>query len=161
MFEKSLLERMQPAILGQSLDGHHLALPDAADIHLAGACGLAIEQDGASAAMPFPAAIFRAGQMQIIAQDAQERAFPFGVNLGFVPINKEFGNSGHRQKPFHASPPFSHTPQSNASVISVTQWWGGAARRAATLQFWICRARSVVAEVSPKTLAIIPGTALP
>ncbi len=95
MFKKSLLQRMQLSFWCQAFDGDDLALTEAADIDLARANRRSLKQNGTSAATPFAASVLGAGQVEVVAQDAQECAFAFGVNFGVVAIEMKLRDLRH------------------------------------------------------------------
>ena len=74
-----LLQRVQLAVAREALDGRDLLAGEVADFPLARARRLAIDQDGAGAALAFAAAVLAAGQIEIVAQHAEQRAL--GVRL--------------------------------------------------------------------------------
>jgi hypothetical protein len=71
--DEGILERMQLPIPFQSFDGRDLFSFGQARRRPARPYGSAIEQDGASAALPFTAAILGADQVEFFAEDVEER----------------------------------------------------------------------------------------
>ena len=72
-----------------------LRWPTLPTVKLAGADGGAVQQDGAGAALAFAAAVFGAGEIEVVAQDAQEGAFALGVHWGVAAIDMKRCNFGH------------------------------------------------------------------
>ena len=69
--EKGLLHRMQLAVMGESLDGRHLAALGAEGGHEAGVDGLAVEPDRAGPAIAGVAALLHAEEAEIAHEGAQ------------------------------------------------------------------------------------------
>jgi hypothetical protein len=80
---------MQLAAFGESFDGQDvllLRIPDGRD---ARSHGLAVQQDGAGAALAFPAAVLGAGQFQFFAQDIQQRPLRISGDSSGLPVDSE------------------------------------------------------------------------
>ena len=78
--DERFLDRMQFAVLFQSLDGLDFLLPNRTNGPAARPYRHAIQQYRTRAAFAFAAAVLGAGQLQVIAQDAQQR--PLGIGIG-------------------------------------------------------------------------------
>ena len=63
-----------PCREGQALDRPDDPALDLADRHEAGVDDLAVEEDRAGAALPFPAALLRPGEPEVLAQDVEQPA---------------------------------------------------------------------------------------
>lgn len=83
-------------VVTEAFDGRHFAMADAADGGYAGPGGDAVQQNGAGAALPLAAAVFAAGQIQIIAQDAQEGALAFDIHGAVLAVHIQFGDAWHK-----------------------------------------------------------------
>ena len=94
--EECLLERMQLAVVFKAFDGFDFAAADSADGGDAGAGGNAIKQDGAGATLGLAATVFAAGEIQIVAQNAEETAFAIGIERDVLPVDMKFSDLGHR-----------------------------------------------------------------
>src|ERR1041384_208293 len=70
--KERFLDRMKLVTFGQAFNGQNSLLMRIADRSDAGGDALAAEQDGAGAALAFPAAVFCAGQMEGFAQNRSE-----------------------------------------------------------------------------------------
>ena len=79
--EEGLLERMQLAVLFEALDGGDLAGGDGLERRHTGTDRCAVDQDGAGAATAFAAAVFRAGQAEIVAEEIEQGAIFLGVDI--------------------------------------------------------------------------------
>ena len=67
--DKCPLQRMQSSVAGEALDGEHFMVAHFLERCLAGAHRLAVDDHGAGAAQARPAAVLRAGERQVGAQD--------------------------------------------------------------------------------------------
>src|SRR5262245_12436881 len=74
---------MEVAVPLQALDGDDLFAFHRGRLRQTGAHGPPANQDGAGAALPLATAVFRAGQIELVAQHAEQRAF--SVNLDAAP----------------------------------------------------------------------------
>src|SRR5581483_9566029 len=83
----------------QVFDGAHLFAFDRADARRAGADRLAVEQDGAGAAAAFAAAVLTAGEVQIVAQDAQQAPVGVGFDGPFAAVDVQFLDGRHETPP--------------------------------------------------------------
>src|SRR5438874_12665806 len=90
---------MQPPILLQALNRRDLLLSNFADIRVAGANGNAIQKHSAGAALAFAAAIFCSGEVQVIAQDAEQTSGTIRIDLDFFPIYLKFRYACHNEAP--------------------------------------------------------------
>ena len=61
----------------------------------AGANGKALQQNRAGTALTFAAAVFGAGQIQIVTQNAQQCAVRLGVDAATGSVHIQFGDPGH------------------------------------------------------------------
>ena len=57
--------------------------------------GDAVDQHGAGGALAFAAAVLGAGEVQIVAQDAEKRAVGIGIDSPRGSVHMETGDSGH------------------------------------------------------------------
>jgi hypothetical protein len=84
--EEGLLHGMEMAIFFEALDGgdrlHYFAEED-----LARTPGRAADQDRACAALPFSAAVFCAGEAELVAQNGEEAGIGIGVDRVFLVID--------------------------------------------------------------------------
>jgi len=69
-----LLDRMKFTVRGKTLDRDDLLSGECADFALAGTDGRTINEHGAGAAFALAAALFGAREINIVAQDAEQRA---------------------------------------------------------------------------------------
>ena|SRR5438477_1415284 len=90
---------MQPPILLQALNGRDLLLSDFADIRVAGANGNAIEKHSAGATLALAAAVFCSGEVQVIAQNAEQAPGTIRVDLDFLPIYLKCRYACHNEAP--------------------------------------------------------------
>lgn len=81
VIDKALLDRMELGTFCQAFDGGDVFAFGGSEFDLAGAGGNAIEENGAGSALPFPAAVFCAGQFEIVAEDKEEWPLAVGVDL--------------------------------------------------------------------------------
>jgi hypothetical protein len=72
LIEEGLLQGMRPGRRAQAFDGGDLAFGHRADFARAGVDGLAVDQHHAAAALLQPAAVARAHQAEVIAQDVEQ-----------------------------------------------------------------------------------------
>ena len=86
---------MQPAILLEAFDGGDFLLADFADVCVAGTNRNTVEQDGASAALTFAAAVFRSGQLQVIAQNTEETSGAIRVDADAFAVHVDFSDPRH------------------------------------------------------------------
>ena len=89
--DPSLLQRMQAIALGQAFDGHNL-LPVGCR-HRVGARPhrLAVQVDRARATLPLAAAILRTGELQVFAQNPQQRRIGMGTDIVPDPVHTQRG----------------------------------------------------------------------
>src|SRR5690242_5833267 len=86
---------MQVAVRTQVFYG--CDLPSGCGPHLdpARVRGHAVDQDGARAALAFATAVFGSGEIEIVAQHAEQRAVGIGVDTAAGSVDLEFGHRGH------------------------------------------------------------------
>jgi len=82
LIQKRLLHGMQAVALGEAFNRSDLFLGDIGDTRDAGATGLAIDQDGASAALAFAAAVLAPGQIEMVAQHEEQAGV--GIRVGGI-----------------------------------------------------------------------------
>src|SRR3954471_6268635 len=88
VFEPSLLDLVQLAVLGEALDGGDLlAARDGAQRHMAGARRHAVDVHRAGAALGDAAAVLRASEAQGVAQHPQQRRTRIGVRLDRLSVD--------------------------------------------------------------------------
>jgi len=75
MVDKRLLQGMQNAVAGKTLDCDYLLVRDFTERGLAGADGLPSSNDGAGTTKALAAAIFRSREREIGSQHPQQPAF--------------------------------------------------------------------------------------
>ena len=88
MLDPGALERMV-TLFRKPFDGRDRAASDLVDWRLTRANGFVIEQDGACAAQPTPAPVFRPQQPDRVAQHPQKRGARKNVDLDGSPIDRE------------------------------------------------------------------------
>ncbi len=84
--EERLLDRVQRVSLGQALDGDDRLAVGARDRRAAGEDALPVHQHRAGAALALAAAVLGAGQLQLFAQDVEQR--PVGVGRHGAPLGR-------------------------------------------------------------------------
>ena len=94
-FQEGLLEWVKLAVLLEAFDGPDLLFAEVSDMLVAGTGGRAINQNRASAALPFTAAVFAAGEAEIITQNAEESAFAIGIDINGFSIHLKLSNTRH------------------------------------------------------------------
>src|ERR1700761_5513187 len=72
LFEKALLNSVKFLVVGEAFNGDDLGSLGLQDRDEAGVDQVAVDQDGAGSALAFTAALFRAGEMQVFAEDVEE-----------------------------------------------------------------------------------------
>lgn len=87
--EEGLLHGMEMAVFFQAFDGSD-GLDYFAERELTGTAGRTADQDGARAALPFSAAVFCAGEAELVAQYGEEAGVWVGVDWVFLAVNFEF-----------------------------------------------------------------------
>jgi hypothetical protein len=95
--DEGLLQGMQLSLPRQSLNGEDLGALGFQGREAARADGLAVQQNGARAAGPFPAADFGAGEAQVVAEDVGE-----GTAFGHIQAHR-LAVDGHLQRGHRAS----------------------------------------------------------
>ncbi len=66
---------------GKAFDRDYLVIADQADLRAAGAFGDSVDEDGARAALAFAAAVFGAGQVELVAEDGEQGPLRVRVDL--------------------------------------------------------------------------------
>ncbi len=87
--QKRLLYGVERAIAFQPLDGRDLYARRGCDSGLAGSSGGTVNQDSAGAALPFSAAILRACQMDLVAQNGKQGFATRRTNTMFRTIDNQ------------------------------------------------------------------------
>jgi hypothetical protein len=95
VIEEGLLNGVQLPIWRQAFDGGDVLAASCAYLDLAASRGNAIDEYGARGALSFAAAEFGAGEIQIVAENAEERSFRIGIDPPQRAVHVEFGDSGH------------------------------------------------------------------
>jgi hypothetical protein len=93
--EEGFLDRVQLALGRQAFDCDYLLCPDRANSGEAAFDGDAIDQHRARGTLSFAAAEFRAGEIQVIAQNAEECAVRIRIDPPRPTVHMELGNFGH------------------------------------------------------------------
>jgi hypothetical protein len=104
VFQEGFLKRMKLAISLQAFDRENFSLPNAPDCQQAGPNSRAIQQDSACAATPLAASVFGAREIQVIAQDAQQRPLAIDINRGIRAIDINNRDIRHNQLEFEGEP---------------------------------------------------------
>ena len=86
---KSILQGMQVSIFSKAFDGEYLPSATFEGQHQAGKHWLAVEKNGASAALSQFTAVFRAGMKEILAQYFQQSLIGREGDIGFFAIQRE------------------------------------------------------------------------
>jgi hypothetical protein len=92
---EGLLHGMQAAVRREAFDGDDALAGDGADLGEAGAGGDAIDENRACGALAFAAPVLGAGEVEVVAEDAEERPVGVGVDAPLGPVYIELGDSGH------------------------------------------------------------------
>src|SRR5262245_66357445 len=87
---------MKPAVLLEAFNRGDLFPGCCCNFSDAGTCCLAVDEHGACAALTFAAAVFAAGQVEIVTQDAQQASITVGVDPHPRSIDLKFSDSLHR-----------------------------------------------------------------
>ena len=87
--QEGLLHGMQLAPFGESFDGQDFQLVRISYGRDARSHGFAVQQDGAGAALTFPAAVLRAGQFQFLPQDIQQGPLRISDDSSGLPVDSE------------------------------------------------------------------------
>jgi len=87
---------MQPPVLLQPFDGRDFFLPDFANWRKAGMRWRSIDQNRARATLAFAASVFRSGQLEVVAQDAEQAALSISVHAKRVVVDVKFGYFRHK-----------------------------------------------------------------
>jgi len=93
--DERFLHRVKFPIRRQSFNRDHALARDGPDLSEARARCLPVDEDGAGCTLALAAAILRPGEVEVVAQDAQESALGIGVYLPFRPVDIKFGDPGH------------------------------------------------------------------
>ena len=94
-FEESFLQGMQLPILFHALDRRDLLPTDSLDRRHTGTHHDAFDEHATRAALRFAASIFRSGQVQMIAQNVEQRRLRIDVNAQFLPVHIQLSYFGH------------------------------------------------------------------
>jgi hypothetical protein len=86
---------MQFARGGQAFDSDDAFTGDARYLSDARLHGLPLDQNGTSGALPFAAAELGSGEIEVVAQDAEQRTIAIGVETPAGSVNIEFRDTGH------------------------------------------------------------------
>src|SRR4051794_16214217 len=86
---------MQRLARREALDRANLLAGGAAHRDTARSRGVSLDQDRASTALALAAAVFRAGQMEIIPQNAEQIALIIGVERPASAVDQKFFDVGH------------------------------------------------------------------
>ena len=111
-FEKGFLQRMQPAVLLQAFDGRNLFACDRTHLVYAGPRWLPVDQHCAGAALALATAVFRSGQIEVIAQDAEKTSLAFQVNAPSGSVDAKL-NDLHKNPPRLEAEEIVHQAASN------------------------------------------------
>lgn len=85
--QEGFLDWVQLVALGQPFDGQNRLFLDVGHRRDAGSDALAVGEDSASATLALAAAVFGAGEVEVLAQDLQQRALRIGGDSAGLPIN--------------------------------------------------------------------------
>src|SRR5262249_54387555 len=91
--QKGLLQRMEIAVPLQALDGGNLFALDRGRLCQAGAHGPPVNQHGTGAALSLATAVFRAGQIKLVAQHAEQGALAVNLDAASASVDLKFQNS--------------------------------------------------------------------
>lgn len=95
--QKRFLDRVQTLSFGQAFNREDGLFVDVRDRRYAGRNRFPIDKNRAGAALALAAAIFRSGQMKVLAQDIQERTLGISNDASFLAVY------GQRYLRFHTS----------------------------------------------------------
>jgi hypothetical protein len=98
--EKCLLQGMQAVTLGQAFNRGDVFLPYGAYLCDARLARISIDQNGASAALAFPATILTPGEVELLAQHREQAGLPVRVNFISLSVYIQLLDTGHLQIPF-------------------------------------------------------------
>src|SRR5687767_14836727 len=104
--DPGLLDRMERAVLGQAVDGRHVASGHAAHLGDAGASGHAVDVAGAGAAEAHAAAVLEALDVEPVTQDPEEFLVVVGVDRDRVSVEVEGDHRHRNQAPYSLSGKF-------------------------------------------------------
>jgi hypothetical protein len=93
--DEGFLDGMEATVRGKALDGRDALAGDGADLGQAGARGDTLDEDSTGGTLAFAAAVLGAGEVEVIAKDAEERPIGVGINAPFRPVYSELGDPGH------------------------------------------------------------------
>src|SRR5262249_18782464 len=97
--EERLLNRMEAVAARQALDGPNLFACGVAHRRGAGADRLTVNQDRAGAAPAFATAVFAAGEVQVVSQDAEQCSLRVRIGRAFAAVDVEFLDGWHEVPP--------------------------------------------------------------
>ena len=93
--KESLLDRMKAAVFFKTFDGGDRFGRRGADWNLTGSARGTSDEHSAGTALPFSAAIFGAGEAEVIAQNVEERGIRGVADLVLFAVYFEFDRVGH------------------------------------------------------------------
>src|SRR5262249_58660245 len=91
--KKGVLQRMESRVPLQPCDGSDLLAFDRGDLFQTGSRGAPVYQHSAGAALSLAAAVFRAGQIKLVAQRAEQRALAVNPDAAFGSVDLKFQDS--------------------------------------------------------------------
>src|SRR5262249_47539778 len=95
--EKGFLQRVQLAVALEPFDRGDFFSFAVAKRCDARAGRLAVDEHSARAAASLAASILAAGEIELVAEDAQEAAFGIGLDAAFCSVDQKFGAACHDQ----------------------------------------------------------------
>ena len=87
--DERLLDAVEPVLGAKALDGRHLVPVRLRGEHEAGADEVAVEEDGAGTAFALLTGVFRAGQLERVAQRGQQALARPDVRLARLAVDDE------------------------------------------------------------------------
>src|SRR6266404_3246831 len=87
---------MQPSLALQAFDGRDLPASGGAERGDARPRRCAVDEHGAGAALALAAAVLASGEIEIVAQNAEQASLRVRVGLDPFPVDSKFSNLGHR-----------------------------------------------------------------
>src|SRR5262245_50556854 len=140
--EPGLLHLAEHAALGEPFDRGDLLAYRRSDWQRAGAGRHAVEQDGAGAALRDPAAVFGAGEADVLPQRPKQGRVGLDLNVLGLAVDSEGWHSPSSQVAA-AAPIGNRRPrlQSKCARSSIG-WWGTSPRAAATIAWPLSNEKS-------------------
>src|SRR5207253_3118512 len=89
------LQRVEFSVAREAFDGRDFLRADGAARREARTHGHAVDEHGARAALAFAAAVFGAGEREVVAQHAEERTRRIGIARARGAVDVEGGDVGH------------------------------------------------------------------